>query len=243
MKKILITIIFPLSLVILSTLTANALVMSYADLWDVSQGTSVTGSSGALTGAWSSDPRNMFGGTYGSGPGDVTNNTIFKDYQAAGYLHWIEWATSAPITLGSFNLVASHDAGWDGNENRNINFRGFSTFRLFYYNGSSWTQIYSYATDPDSDLDYGGGVNYTAQNMLELFVNITPITAQNFRAEFVQYGNGSRYYGDSQGPRINELDGYAYVPPSGVPEPSTMLLLGSGLIGLAGYGRKRFLKK
>lgn len=32
-------------------------------------------------------------------------------------------------------------------------------------------------------------------------------------------------------------------PPSAVPEPTTILLLGFGLIGLTGYGRKKFFKK
>jgi hypothetical protein len=233
MKNPLFTIAFSLLIVIFSAATANAGLISYTDKWDVSQGVVVSGSSGALTGGWSSDPRNMFGGFYGSGPPDVINNTIFKDYQPKGYVHWVEWQTPAPITLQAFNLVAIHDSG--GFEARNINYRGFSTFRLF----AGGALVYTYQADPDKDLNYGGGVNYTGLNWLELYATITPTVARSFRAEFVQYGSGSSYYGDSQGPRIYELDGYGSTSTS-VPEPGTaaLLLVSSGLAVLLGSRRK-----
>jgi len=54
------------------------------------------------------------------------------------------------------------------------------------------------------------------------------------------YQNGSAY--DDGNWRIGF---HTYVDEGGaeVPEPSTTVFLGSGLIGLAGYGRKRFFKK
>jgi hypothetical protein len=216
MKKLLFTAMLSMLFMTFSTLTANARLVNYTDLWDVIQGTVVTDSSGALLGSWSSDPRNMFGGTYGSGPADLTNNTIFQDHQPAGYVHWVNWSTSAPVTLQSFNLVAGHDYDSGLNpygEYRDINYRGISRFRLFWGDGSgTWTLLYDHTVNPVQDQGghptYGGGANYTGLGYLELSANVPLTTAQYFRAEFTQYGSGSNLFGDAQGPRILELDGY-----------------------------------
>jgi len=45
------------------------------------------------------------------------------------------------------------------------------------------------------------------------------------------------------GIELTAIDVIGYDDINTVPGPGTMLLLGSGLMGLVGYGRKKFFKK
>jgi uncharacterized Zn-binding protein involved in type VI secretion len=159
----------------------NVRPISSADLWDLSRGSSVTGSSGMLASASSAE--NIFG----------DGEAVFQDGQPVGTTHWIEWTTAAPVTVGSINLVAAHDG--------DIRERGFSAYRLSTGDGAgNWTLVYEESTDRDGNQRYGGGPNLVAENYLETSAYFSPVTARHFRAEFVQAGGS--------GPRVIELDAY-----------------------------------
>ena len=185
--------------------------ISSSDLWDVSQGTIVTANSPVLfaSSSWFSDIRDIFGGEFSA---VETNRTLFAD-RPAGTTHWVEWQTSAPVAVNAYNLVASA-------EGANFDVRAISRFSLYAWDGSSWDLL----DEIFPSIPYGGGPTYTGLNFLEEFRTFDTVTAQQFRAEFVQSANSQ---GLNWGPRINELDGF-YV----IPEPSASLLIGGFLAAL-----------
>lgn len=209
---------------ILST-PASALPVT-TDLWDIAQGASVTSHSGVLG---NSHINNMFGGTTGVEPG----NTLFRDWQAVGTVHSVEWQTAATETLRSINLYSQYDGG----VNRDAHYRGFSLFTLFGWNtsGSIWDQIYQLAPIDANHRLISAYADPSFSDRIDYAVDVTAYTTNKFRAEFTQYGGP----GNASGPRIMELDGFStFVDGSNggnngsVPEPSALVLMTIGLLGL-----------
>ena len=167
---------------------------SAADLWDISQGATVTGNSPLGSGF---DARDIFGGHVGTREPD---QVVFADGQPAGFVHYVEWQTASPVTVGAFVVFADGDGPAVNNQ------REFAQFVL---------KAKSDPGSPDYDLvlytqnvDSHPYVFVDPANYALIVTDITPATAQYFRAEFVQYDAGRGF----DGPRIKELDGYPPAP-------------------------------
>ncbi len=179
------------------------LLPSTQDLWDIHQGTVVTATSGVN--APYSDIRDLFGGTFSpTEPG----NTVFADGQPPGFIHYVEWKTIAPVNITSFALFGAGDGPASANQ------REFAQFTLKAKSSAA-------ATNFDLTLYTLPITNhpYFYQDPIDLAVvatNIPPVTAQYFRAEFVQYTSGTGV----DGPRIIELDGYGSNPLTIVNQPA-----------------------
>jgi hypothetical protein len=172
-------------------------------------------------------PANTIDGTAGnnefgqnmwlSAEGDLSNIDAGADHPASVY-----WDLGAVYTLGSAQI-------WNYNQYKpsvgDLPTRGIKDAHIYVSDdGISWTPVQSLEFDKASGAADYAGFTYD-------FVG-------GVTTRWVGFAIDSNW-GDAGYVGLSEVQFHT----APVPEPATMLLLGSGLIGLAGFGRKKFFKR
>jgi hypothetical protein len=168
------------------------------DLWDVHSGTVVTATSGVMS---ESSPGLFGGGGYVGEHGD----TLFEDGKPAGFVHFAEWRTPAPVSVSHIRLYASGDGDTYSNGREMARFTlkikspGSTTFDT--------TVLTFVPTHPYTQL---------GQKVLILDATIDPVVASEFRGEFEQVNLRAAGW---NAPRVIELDAFGAELPPPPPPP------------------------
>jgi hypothetical protein len=145
---------------------------------------------------------------------------------------WGIWFTSDPVAVNESN----NRANWVYNGNG-----PGAQYEFVLESGPSGEAGLLWTWDLQFSGDSGGWTTITSPNQ----ISSGDTNVFSFQSNILFPGPKNFFYDT-----INYWDSMASVEAVGqtsssaaVPEPATMLLLGSGLISLAGYGRKKFFKK
>jgi hypothetical protein len=171
--------------------------ISRSDLFDMSAGTQVTGTSGVMAG---SNPNAMFDGVTATGaPSGAA--TMFADKQPVGTNHWIEWQTKSDVTVKSVAIYAEHLPLRAR--------RALSDFKLYAKQQGKWVELAEFRPS----LPYAGNClsdfckdHPAGDKFLSVCINVDkPVSANEYRAEFEQAVSSLEGF---SGPQVLQLDGF-----------------------------------
>jgi hypothetical protein len=173
-------------------------------------------------------------------PGSITEVKIWGGY----------WHGSEPPATEIFNMIFHNDSGGSigtsvADPSFSFNRSNIGTIIQQWWGGTTTTTEFEYTFTLDTPVSlgmgtywieiYGDTTGYSSSNdFFSRWGNLDPINGIDGLAWTTASAPGTNWQYDTTGNIAIEI--------TAVPEPGTLLLLGSGFMGLAFYGRRKFRK-